>query len=506
MIIYEAHTGTFTPQGDFSSMALRLDHLESLGINTLLLMPVAQFSGKRGWGYLTVFPFAVHNAYAPPNSLKELIRECHRRGIGVVLDLAFSCVPPEANSFSDLAPFKSPCYNSDWGPAINFDSSFSYGIREFYIQGALSWLRDYRIDGLKISCTDRIIDRSPVHFLSELSERVEDFSRSTGKTISLTAEDACGSLAPIRDRIMGGYGFHALCSDEFHNAIFPPLAGEADGLYSEYTDCCKIAKSLQNGRCFSGEFSKTRMNYHGHPAETKAGGKYVVYNLNHRLAGRSPGKSRTIKSAGLKGAKLAAGATLLTPFIPMIFMGEEFAAENCFHFFCSPEAKETDLPFFQSIKEETALYCPLTEIPVPEADITFNGSKICWSQASRDEGQCILSLHRDLIRLRRETPALAIPCSERTQVHTISPEVFLLLRNCGGQSSSVAALFNFSDTEKKSDLSNILPGKVWSTKLCSEQEKYGGELKDLPLATPDTKYPIPPKSFSILSNISPASL
>lgn len=506
MIIYETHIGTFTKEGTFKSAISHLDSLQELGINTILLMPVAQFSGTKDWGYLNVFPFAVQNSYGTPAEFKEFIRQCHLRGIAVILEMSLSSITPQGNMFCSLAPFESSCHLSQEGPAINFDGNLSYGIREFYIQSGISWLIDYHIDGLKISCADRIIDSSPVHFLKELADRVKELEAQTGKVYMLATEDTCGGLTPIRAQDKGGYGFNAIFSDDFHNALFAAMSDNKTGIYNEYKEKGKIAEALQNGRCFHGEFSKTRKNYYGQPDNNFNDGNFIVYSLDHRLAGRYPSKSRNIKAAGFRFSKLAAGATLLTPFIPLIFMGEEFAAENNFHFFCSPCSKKLSKTVFKARLQEMQIYSPQTAFPDPEDEKTYRDSILCWDQANRKQGRELFNLYRDLIQIRKENPALKQASPQRTQVWGISPEIFLVIRNCGSNVQIVATLFNFSKSEQNCDLSMILPGRVWQTILCSEEEKFGGNLKELPPAELSTSHIQPAKSFTVLRNISHSSL
>lgn len=506
MIIYETHIGTFTDEGNFNSAQKKLDHLQKLGINALLLMPTAQYAGSRDWGYLNVFPFAVHNSYGTPDEFKNFIRACHKKQLAVVLELSLSSITPFGNILCTLAPFGSSCHLSQEGPGINFDGRLSYGIREFYIQAILSWLNDYHVDGLKIACENKIIDKSPIHFLAELSERVHDFEKESGKSIVLITENSCGGTTAIKDYKNGGYNFDALCSEDFHNAVFAAISKKNHGIYSEYNQCGKIAETFQKGRCFHGEFSKTRGKYFGQPGDEEDNSRLIVYSLDHKLAGKNPGKSRIAPSLGFEGAKLAAGATLLTPFIPLIFMGEEFGAKNCFNFFSSSDSKKLTNKLLQIRRDEVAIFNPDGDIPDPESESTFMSSKLNWDESGDGQAQQLLNLYTDIIRLRTENPALKKPCPHRTQVLIINHDAYLVVRNCGSNIQIMATFFNFSDQSVSLDLKDYLPGKIWLPELCSDDYIYGGSTKILsPYSCADPFYQ-PPRSFTVLKMLASDSI
>ncbi|WP_027177916.1 alpha-amylase family glycosyl hydrolase [Maridesulfovibrio bastinii] len=499
MIIYEAHIGTFTSAGNFSAAAEKLDHLAELGINTLLLMPTACFSGDRDWGYLSVFPFAVQPSYGTPSEFKEFIRICHQKNIAVVLEISLSSITPQGNMFCSLAPFGSSCHISKEGPDINFDGQFSYGIRDFYLQSCLSWLIDYHADGLKIACEDKIIDNSPIHFLSELSANVKEIEDRSSKKYLLATENSCGGLTSIRSREKGGYGFNALCSDDFHNAVFAAASKSQNGVYAEYGCSSRIAETLQKGRCFHGEFSKARHNFYGQPGEEE--GKFIVYSLDHRLAGRNPGKSRTVKALGFRGAKLCAGATLLAPSIPLLFMGEELGAENCFHFFSSPYSKKLSETLLNARQNEVGIYNPETSIPDPEHPDAFAKSVLNWDNLKSEQCRYLFNLYRDLIALRKVNQALRIPAPARSQVINIQPDTFLMVRNRGANVQVVAAIFNFSDQEQSCNLSCYLPEKTAVPLMCSETETYGGQFQLPEILSPQKELVQPAKSFTVIKMV-----
>lgn len=484
MLIYEVHVGAFSPQKTFSGILERLDYLCELGINTLQLMPVSQFSGSRSWGYDTVFPYAVHNSYGTPEEFKELVRQCHLREVAVIVDVNFAALTPVNELTAFYPPFLSKKYNLEQGRAVNFDDRFSIGIREFYIQCALSWLRDYHVDGLRISDAHSIIDQTPLHFIEELSLRVKDFASENSRHCVLITGDKRNSLRPVLSFDEGGYGADALYNDDFRNSLVCRLTGDRSGRLNDYKDPERIVCALQYGFAYRGELSSHYMRLQGRSRSEIIGSELVVYSQGHSLEPDGGDGCRIIEKAGFEAAKLSAGVTILSPYIPLIFMGEEYGESSPFHFFndaCECAAEKQ------------------TGAASPSDESIYSDCCLNWQNIESDKGQAMLSLYRRLLEIRKEHPAVSEPCRGRCQVQEISPGIILLLRNCSSSVRDYAAvLFNFNREETDCDLYRFLPDGVWVRDIYSASRVFGGTAEPLPRILPaNESIVMAPQSFAI---------
>lgn len=281
MIMYELHVGTFTEEGTFDALIPRLDELLDLGINTIELMPVAQFPGERNWGYDGVHPFAVQNSYGGPSGLKRLVNECHKKGIAVILDVVYNHLGPEGNYLRDFAPYFTDKYKTPWGEAINFDDPYSDDVRNFFIENALYWFRKFHIDALRLDAVHAILDMSAKPFLEELAERVEDFSREVGREFYLVAESNLNDTKIIERRELGGYGIDAQWCDDFHHSLRVLLSGDNEGYYTDFGTVENLAKSLREGFVYSGQYSKYRKRSYGNSSKHIPAGQFIVFSQNH---------------------------------------------------------------------------------------------------------------------------------------------------------------------------------------------------------------------------------
>lgn len=470
MIIYEAHVGTFSLQKNFHGITNRLDYLMELGINTLQLMPVANFAGEQGWGYETTYPYAIHAPYGNPDDFKELVRQCHTRKIAVILDVCFSGLIPDPNLTPVYFPFFSRKYNLPRGQALNFDEKYSYGIREFYIQCALSWLRDYRVDGLRIKDADQILDQTPIHFLEELSTRIKKFAVENNRTCVLINGDKRNALRPVLPSEQGGYGMDALYNDDFYCALQSKITGNTEGPFKDYSNPDRLVSAMQYGFAYRGEISDHYQRLQGRCDSELRGCKFVVYSQGHEEHDGCESKCRIIEKTGFEAAKLSAGATLLSPYIPMIFMGEEYGETAPFNFFNESE-------------------------DAPSAD----ECRLNWLNIESGQGQAMLALYRKLLKIRREHPTIHEPCRSRCQVHKLSANTILVFRNpTSGDKKYAAVLFNFSKNEAECSISKYLPDGVWTTELYSASPAYAGSSKHLPsILPPDGKIRIAGQSFAL---------
>ena len=405
-IIYELHVGTFTAEGTFASVIPRLPELRDLGINTIELLPVAQFPGDRNWGYDGVYPYAAQNSYGGPHGLKALVDACHKEGFAVVLDVVYNHLGPEGNYLHGYAPYFTRKYHTPWGEALNFDDADNGGVREYFIQNALHWLRDYHMDGLRLDAVHAIFDQSAKPFLQELHEKVTDWSAQQDRQVILIAESDLNDVRVIRSRDRGGFGLETQWSDDFHHAVHTVLTGERDGYYADFRDIRDVHKALTDSFVYDWRYSVHRRRYHGSRAAECPPEQFVISLQNHDQVGNRMFGERLSKLVPFEAQKLAAGVMLLSPYIPMIFMGEEYGEETPFYYFVS----HSDAGLIDAVRngrrEEFAAFQWRGEPPDPQAAETFAASKLNWE--SRDTGRhgALRAYWRELIRLRRTCPAL----------------------------------------------------------------------------------------------------
>ena len=400
MIMYELHIGTFSPEGTFAGAGGRAHELSRLGINAVELMPVSQFSGERNWGYDEVFPFAVQNTYGGPEELKKLVQEFHSNGIAVILDVIYNHIGPEGNFLKDFGPYflsrKTP-----WGKAINFDGPFSANVRNFFLENAVHWFKNYHIDGLRLDAVFAIIDNSPKHFLNELSETVENFSKTTPRKVLLIAENDCVDPKIIQSRKTGGYGLDALWHDDLHHSLHALLTGERNWYYSSFGTLEKLVEALEEN-CIGPSQQLTRQTLGKYSSKCISPSKLVVFSQNHDQIGNRPIGERLITIAGVEAAKLAAGFILLSPFIPLLFMGEEYGEEAPFLFFTDYSDESLRKKVRIGRKNELKQNGWKNQTPDPQNLATFSNSKIDWQQRSLDKGRKILAYYQKVISLRKD--------------------------------------------------------------------------------------------------------
>jgi maltooligosyltrehalose trehalohydrolase len=446
MIIYELHTGTFSPQRNFQGVISRLEYLRSLGVNAIEIMPIAQFPGNRNWGYDGVFPFAVHNTYGTVNGLKELVNAAHKRGIAVILDVVYNHLGPEGNYLGDFGPYFTDKYKTPWGKAINYDDAWCDAVRAYYIQNALMWLEEFHIDGLRMDAVHAIWDTGARHFTEELSELVDQLP---GKKF-LIAEIDYNSPRYITPREKGGYGMHGQWIDEFHHALHSVLTKEVNGYYADFGGLAPLAKSFRDSYVFTGEYSKVRNRNFGVAPSNNNYDQFVVFSQNHDQIGNRMMGDRRSTLVSFEALKLSAAVTLLSPHVPMLFMGEEYGETNPFQFFCSHSDEELIAAVRKGRKEEFASFAWEGEVPDPQSETTYNNSMLSW----KTEGSILLEYYRYLIAFRKTRKAFANYSrnSVNVRMHGLMLVVergnLLLLFNFGEQDASYQCKGNL---EKKFD-------------------------------------------------------
>jgi len=401
-VIYELHVGTFTAPGTFDAVIERLGHLLELGITHVELMPVAEFSGNRGWGYDGVDLFAPHHAYGGPDGLKRLVDACHRRGLAIILDVVYNHFGPEGNYLPQFGPYLTSRYATPWGSAVNFDDRGSDEVRRFVCDNAKMWLHDYHFDGLRIDAIHSIVDTSAIQILEQLSAEVAELEKSLGRSLVLIAESDLNDPRIVRHSELGGYNIQAQWSDDFHHALHSVLTRETSGYYGDFGLIKDIADALQRVFVYDGRYSKFRARRHGRKPTGLSGHSFLGYLQNHdQIGNRAPGeRSSNLMSIGL--LQVAAALVLTAPFIPMLFQGEEWGAASPFIYFTGHENRELGQAVSEGRKKELmAAGWKLEDIPDPQAIDSFTRSKLDWHELEREPHKSILRWHQDLIRLRK---------------------------------------------------------------------------------------------------------
>ncbi|MER3447164.1 MAG: malto-oligosyltrehalose trehalohydrolase [Candidatus Dadabacteria bacterium] len=477
MIIYEIHVGTFTTEGKFVSIIPRLDELLDLGVNAIEIMPVAQFPGERNWGYDGVCLFAVQNSYSGPEGLKTLVNECHKKGMAVVLDVVYNHFGPEGNYLSEFGPYFTDKYKTPWGRAINFDESYSDDVRNFFIENALYWFKNYHIDTLRLDAIHTIFDMSAKPFLEELSERVEGFSKEEGRKFYLIAESDLNDARVIRPRGLGGYEMDAQWSDDLHHSIHVLLTGEDSGYYADFGRVEDLVKSLNDGFVYSGQYSRYRKRRHGNSSKDRPAEQFVVFSQNHDQIGNRMMGERLSSLIPFEGLKLSAGVVFLSPYIPLIFMGEEYGEKSPFLYFVSHSDPDLIEAVRRGRKEEFMSFNWKGEPPDPQSMDTFLMSKLNWEKRKEGNHKVLLDFYKNLIALRKNVPALSSLDKNNLEVSGFEKERVIFMRRWK-DGSYIFSIFNFNRSEIRVRIPTH--GGEWRKILDSSEEIWGGPGTSLP--------------------------
>jgi len=406
-IIYELHIGTFTPAGTFDAAIERLSHLTELGITHVELMPVAEFSGERGWGYDGVDLYAPHHAYGGPHGLKRLVDACHARGLAVVLDVVYNHFGPSGNYLSRFGPYQTEHYRTPWGDALNFDGPGSDEVRRFLCDNALMWLRDYHFDGLRIDAIHAMVDASAIHFLEQLASEVAALQARLGRHLTLIAESNLNDPRIIRPIESGGYGIDAQWSDDFHHALHACLTGERSGYYADFGSLAQLAKALRNAYVYDGRYSQYRGRRHGRSPTGVSGHRFLGYSQTHDQVGNRAKGERSSMLMRTNRIKIAAVLLMTAPFVPMLFQGEEWGASTPFLYFSGhPEPELAEAVSEGRKREFSSFGWNPEEVPDPQDPRTFACSKLDWGELAKQPHADLLQWHRELIRLRQRSPEL----------------------------------------------------------------------------------------------------
>ena len=408
-IIYELHIGTFTQEGTFDSAIERLPYLADLGVTHLEIMPVSEWAGNRGWGYDGVDLFAATWHYGGPEALKRFVDACHAHCLAVVLDVVYNHFGPVGNYTGKFGPYTTDKHHTPWGIAINFEDRGSDQVRAFFLDNAMMWLRDFHIDGLRLDAIHEIIDRSAVHFLEQLSADVDNLSATLGRRLVLIAESDLNDPKIVRPIEANGFGIDAQWSDDFHHSLATILFTDPGhkGYYDDFGAMESLAKAAKDVFVFDGQYSSYRNRSHGRPISNLSAHHFINFLQNHDQIGNRALGDRIHETIGIARTKAALGLILTAPMVPMLFMGEEYAASTPFMYFADHEDEEMAKLVAEGRKREFADFgFDGDEIPNPEDPSSFSSSKLNWDEVHHGVHEEMFQWVRALIHIRRKSNCL----------------------------------------------------------------------------------------------------
>lgn len=498
-VIYELHPGTFTPEGTFDAAIAKLPELAALGITALELMPVAQCPGARNWGYDGVYPFAAQWSYGGPAGLARLVDACHREGLAVILDVVYNHLGPEGNYLRDFGPYFTSTYGTPWGEALNFDGAGSTEVRRFFVESALMWIDELHIDALRLDAVHAIHDMSARPFLEELSEAVHQRARRLGREVVLIAESDLNDPRLVRPPELGGLGLDGMWCDDLHHALHALLTRERGGYYEDFGRVEHLARAFARGATYIGERSPHRRRRHGRPFAGVRPEQVVVCSQNHDQVGNRMLGERLAALVGFEGAKLAAGVVLTSPWVPLLFMGEEHAETAPFQYFTSHGDPHLVEAVRRGRKEEFASFAWQGEAPDPQDEATFLRSRVRWEEAEQAAGRTMRALYQALIALRRELPRGAVEAVANEATRT------LMAQRSDDDGEEAALIFHFGTAATRASVS-LQPGR-WRRALDSASVQWRGPGSEVPEeldSAGEVTLSLSPMSFVVLRKISRA--
>jgi maltooligosyltrehalose trehalohydrolase len=477
LVFYELHVGTFTPESTFEAIIPRLSGLRDLGITAIELMPVAQFPGARNWGYDGVYPYAPHNSYGGPHGLQRLVDACHAQGLALFLDVVYNHLGPEGCYVQEFGWYFTDRYHTPWGRAVNYDDRGCDAVRAYVLENVRMWLEDYHVDGLRLDAVHAIFDLGPRHILCDIQDTAEAISHRHGRWVHIVAESDLNDVRPLLPRQQGGYGLAAQWSDDFHHTVHAYLSGEQQGYYIDYGRAQDFPKLFEEAFVLDGGYSIHRDRSHGAPVAGLTGDRFVVCIQNHDQVGNRAVGERLGTLISPPAQRLAVSLLLLAPYLPLLFMGEEYGEEQPFQFFCSfSEADLVENVRIGRWQEFAAFHSNRAEVPDPQAESTFAASRLTWSWEEEPHKAGLRRLYQDLLRARRVWPAMR-DFTRRTARLLPGTQPHALLELSRGASTTapgtmLQAYFNLTPA------SQPLPSPaglrvLWS----SEAEQYNGSRR-----------------------------
>ncbi len=470
LAIYELHVGSFTPEGTFEGIIPRLESLRELGLTAIELMPVAEFPGKRNWGYDGVSLYAPQSSYGGPDGLRRLVNAAHRTGLAVILDVVYNHLGPEGNYLRDFGPYFTDRYRTLWGEGWNLDGPESDEVRRYILDNALYWITEFHLDGLRLDAADTVVDQGAMHLLEELAAVVHRQAELLGRRVSVIAESAANDPRFVRSPVVGGYGLDAQWNDDFHHAVHVALTGEQNGYYADFGGVAPVAKALAERFVNDGRYSVFRRRRHGRPAVDLPAERFVICVQNHDQVGNRARGERLSALVPPEALRLAAAILLLSPYLPLLFMGEEYGETRPFLYFVSHGDPKLVEAVREGRRREFAGFGWSGEIPDPQAESTFEASRLDWDAARRPPHAQLRALYHDLLELRRVLPALRPGVASVRVNHDVRDEWVMLGLSTGDD--YLLGGFNFAAGERQ------LPGdegQSWDLVLSTDAAAYGGE-------------------------------
>jgi maltooligosyltrehalose trehalohydrolase len=501
-VFYELHVGTFSREGTFATLVASLDELAALGVTTIEIMPIAQFSGSRNWGYDGVYPFAVHNSYGTPRDLQYFVNAAHSRGLAVALDVVYNHLGPEGNYLSEYAPYFTDHYTTPWGAALNFDGPDSDEVRYFFTQNALYWLENFHIDVLRLDAIHGIVDASAIPFLAELSKEVEAFAARADRTISLVAESDLNDSRVLRSRCEGGLGMPSQWSDDFHHSVHTLLTGEKSGYYEDFGEVRHLTGVLKQGWYYAGQYSRHRRRRHGNRPPPFKGTNYVVCTQNHDQVGNRALGDRLSSLVNFESLKLAAGVNLLSPFVPLLFMGEEYGETAPFLYFTSHGDSNLAEAVRRGRVAEFDAFRWQGEIPDPQAESTFAKSRLKRNLVQEEPHHTLLRFYQTLLRLRSDLRLGRTSAPSVTEFADFKSLLVLQATSAG----QLATFLNFGDAAADFG-GGILQGH-WEKKIDSSDLEWLGPGTLIPSRIAGSKpstLTLRPRSFAVFTRTGSSS-
>jgi maltooligosyltrehalose trehalohydrolase len=469
LVLYELHVGTFTPDGTFDACIPRLSELRELGVTALEIMPVAEFPGRRNWGYDGVFPYAPQSTYGGPDGLRRLVDAAHREGLAVLLDVVYNHLGPEGNVLPEFAPYFTERHRTPWGAAIDFSVA---EVRSYFVRNALEWLEDFHLDGLRLDAVHAIFDSSRPSILAVLAREAHALADRVGRPLHVIAESDANDPTLVRRAAQGGMELDGVWSDDFHHAIHAALTGERSGYYVDFGGVEPVAKAFRDRFVFEGAHSRYRGRARGSPARDVPADRFVVFAQNHDQVGNRARGERLGALVCPERLRLAAALVLLSPYVPLLFMGEEYGERAPFLYFVDHGDPKLLEAVRRGRREEFRAFEPAGDVPDPGAEETFRRSILDWKLRDAPGHRELLALHRDLLALRRELPALR-PGAGAVEV-SCDPDAGWLAAAFQARSAPAAlAAFQLAPTRAES-VRPPGPQGPWRLRLSTVSPRYAG--------------------------------
>jgi maltooligosyltrehalose trehalohydrolase len=476
-VLYELHVGTFTPEGTFDAIIPRIADLKELGVTAIEIMPVAQFPGERNWGYDGVYPYAVQNSYGGPEGLKRLVDACHTQGLAVVLDVVYNHLGPEGNYASEFGYYFTEMYKTPWGAALNFEQEHSDEVRRYFIDNARQWISDFHIDGLRLDAIHAIVDPSARPFVEELAAACQKKGKELNRIVTVIAESNRNDRRIVIPREQNGWGLDSQWNDDFHHALRVTFTGEQAGYYEDFAGLPDLARALGEGFVYEGQYSKFRKRRYGNSSHGLPGERFVAFAQNHDQVGNRKTGDRLTAAVSFEQLKMAAAMVLLSPYVPLLFMGEEYGETAPFQYFVN----HSDPAIIDAVRkgrsEEFANFQWAGEVPDPQDERTFSASKLRWDMRNEGDHRALLNFYGELLRLRRKNPVLRHLDRSSQEVKLATKDRAIFTRRWH-EKDEVFGAFYFG--EAAAQLPVPMPAGRWVRGLDSADLKWNGPGSEPP--------------------------